>query len=92
MLVTREYEDLIVVPVLVERLAASLFYAFHLPEGKELVSILGKGTEPDNLTALENWVMRQLGEVPERCTVAMMNALIEALDKQLRRYEVVLWS
>lgn len=50
---------------LVDRLVEALIFSMQIPEGIELVAILGKGDEPNNKAALKTWVLSNLRKIDE---------------------------
>lgn len=54
-----------------KNLAESLCLIAHIPEGKQLVCIIGKGNERNNLEAVVSWIEQEL----KSCTLDTGNHL-----------------
>ncbi len=68
-------------PDMPRRLANALAAACCIDVADDgLVWLLGSGTEPDNLAALEHWVRRQLLAPEEALATVILNQLVDRLD------------
>ena len=67
-------------------LAAHLAFVHRIPQGRELVCILGAGNEHDNYDALNQWVLEQIGDL-DRWPLSSEEVaiLIEDLERSLGR-------
>ena len=65
-------------------LAAHLAFVHQIPHGRELVFILGSGTEADNHDALRHWVEEQIATIDRWPLPAEeVSDLIDELDRAL---------
>lgn len=72
----------------IRRIARVLQVAFRIPAGRELIAVLGNGTEHDNLEALTSWVGRRLSDPDPRLAEAALPCLTDELEQFLHRWEV----
>lgn len=68
---------------LIERLAEALIFAFHVPDGIQLVAVLGTGTEKDNCEAMKVWVKRNLNELDDLTGQSILHHLQSRLSNCL---------
>ncbi len=73
------------------RLAKSLCAAHRIPEGDELVMVLGEGSEANNLKAVETWVERSLVNMDESTARDVLNHLLRRLTDDLELWESGRW-
>ena len=69
------------------RLAQALQVAFRIPAGRDLVGVLGRGEERDNLEALIVWVEQRLADPDPRLAEAALPYLTDELERTLMRFE-----
>ena len=65
------------------RLASALVLSMQIPEGSALVCILGQGDESSNLSALSNWVEKELCKMDEDNLIDPLPVLIGNLERTL---------
>lgn len=68
------------------RLASAMQVALQIPEGEALVFLIGDGSEPSNLAALETWVRETLPQLEDVCGRAALPYLIERLELTLNQW------
>ena len=68
---------------LVDRLVEALVFSMQIPEGIELVAILGKGDEPNNRAVLKTWVLSNLRKIDEDSGRIVLPLLQEYLANEL---------
>lgn len=68
------------------RLASAMQVALQIPEGDALVCLIGQGTEPSNLAALETWVRATLPQLEEECGHAALPYLMDRLERTLDQW------
>lgn len=69
------------------RLARALQVAFHIGEGDDLVAVVGRGDEHDNLAALVNWVEQHLADPDPSLAEAALPHLTDQLERDLLRWQ-----
>lgn len=65
------------------RLASALVFSMQIPEGSALVYVLGQGDESSNLSALSNWVEKELCEMDDDNLTDPLPVLIGNLERTL---------
>ena len=70
-----------------QRIARALQVVFRIPQGSELVAVLGTGLEHDNLEALVHWVERRLVDPDPRLAEAALPHLADDLERELLHWE-----
>jgi hypothetical protein len=65
------------------RLASALAFSMQIPEGSTLVCVLGQGDESSNLSALSNWVEKELCEMDDDNLNDPLPVLIGNLERTL---------
>ena len=68
------------------RLANAMQFALQIPEGDDLVFLIGKGNECSNLAALETWVEETLFTLEDECSVAMLPFLLDRLEQTMNQW------
>lgn len=76
---------------MIRRLAKSLCVAHRIPEGDELVIVLGEGNESNNLKAVETWVDKSLLNIDEPTVREVLNHLLHRLGDDLDQWELGRW-
>lgn len=75
------------VPILNQKkirdMASGLRYVLGIPEGKELIYILGQGQEDNNAEAIESWIAEQLMQYPQTDTSGLFERLRTKLSRTL---------
>ena len=70
-------------PRLVDRLTEALIFAFCIPDGIQLVAILGNGVEDNNRAALKTWVAATMAELEDVAGAAILPVLQDRLSHHL---------
>ncbi|MCK9247156.1 MAG: hypothetical protein M0P11_09440 [Anaerolineaceae bacterium] len=65
------------------RLARAIQVALRIPDGEELVFLIGHGNETTNLQALETWVSETLPQLDDEWNRAMLPALMARLEQTI---------
>ena len=70
------------------RLAQAMKVALQIPDGDNLVFLIGSGSESSNLDALETWVKENSSEFEYQCGIAMLPHLLSRLEALMIRLEI----
>jgi len=70
---------------LVDRLTEALIFSMQIPEGIQLVAILGDGNEPDNREAVKTWINQNIGALEEEAGKALLPILQDRLSNSLEQ-------
>ncbi len=68
------------------RLAKAMQHAMQIPEGDALVFLIGKGSEHNNLEALETFVKETFSTLEDECGVLMLPLLMDRLEQTLNHW------
>ena len=78
---------------IVKRLAKSLAATYNIAQRDDsLVMILGKGTESNNLQAIEYWVLNTLQNPDETIALDVLTHMVFRFGETLEQLEVSRWS
>jgi len=70
---------------LVDRLAEALIFSMQIPEGIQLVAIIGSGDEEDNQAAMKTWVHKNIEALEEETGKALLPILQDRLSLSLEQ-------
>ncbi len=68
---------------LIERLSEALIFSLQVPNGIQLVAILGTGAEKDNTEALRVWVKQNMADLDHLPGQEILNQLQSRLSNHL---------
>ncbi|MFT0212195.1 hypothetical protein VQ643_06210 [Pseudomonas sp. F1_0610] len=71
------------------RLAEAMQQAMLIPEGDELVFVIGRGNESSNLEALETWVKESLDVLEDDLALAVLPLLLNRLGQTINHWSPV---
>lgn len=71
------------------RLAKAMQQAMLIPEGDELVFIIGSGNESSNLEALETWVKESLDVLESDLALAVLPLLLNRLEQTINHWSAI---
>jgi hypothetical protein len=71
----------------IARLVSALESAFNIPQGDQLVLVLGNGHENNNREALRTWVNRQLQRQQLESAASLLPHLTDELNRCLLRWQ-----
>ncbi len=70
---------------MVDRLTEALIFSMQIPDGIQLVSILGNGNEPDNREVVKSWINQNIEVLEEETGKALLPILQERLSASLEQ-------
>lgn len=77
---------------IMNRLTDALVVSFGIPEGQELIAVLGHGHESNNREAVRSWVALALQNPDLPMAVAAMPHLVRRLENTFSDWESQRWA